>query len=108
MAMPGLQQLDLGYGDDEMTRYLWDYCVSRRGMMQLQSARPEMAITMSADHSPIAHEVSEEQHFTAVANALTKLATSEPQESDGPPQEGIREHARQELAAMTAALRGTR
>ena len=53
--MPGLQQLDLGYGDDEMTRYFWDYCVSQRGMMQLQSARPDMGITMSADHSPIPH-----------------------------------------------------
>ena len=55
-SMRNLQQLDLGYGDQDMVRYFWDYCVSRHGMQRVQRARPGLDVTMeSARGGPIPH-----------------------------------------------------
>lgn len=52
-ANPRLAQLDLGYGDQSMTRYFWDYCVSQKCMDELQ-ADGTLTVTME-DRYPLPH-----------------------------------------------------
>jgi hypothetical protein len=54
-AMPKLQQLDLGYGDDSMTRYFWDYCVSNNAMEQvppIEHPLPSSSLTTISTSPP--------------------------------------------------------
>ena len=90
-ATPQLAQLDLGYGDDSMTRYFWDYCVSDGAMRRLQRAHRRVCVTMSGERDPLPPPWAggEREEAGAVGRAICALA------EDG--DEGIRANARKAL-----------
>ena len=73
-AAPRLAQIDLGYGDQDMTRYLWDYCVSSRCVDMIQDEYPDCLITMGkARDFPLPHG---QANLEMVREALQELAES--------------------------------
>ena len=74
-ANPKLTQIDLGYGEDDMVRYFWDYCFTHRAMTQLQRKYPRIKITMSGHHEPIPEPITstaKDQIIGVVLHALAR------------------------------------
>ena len=88
-AAPRLEQLDLGYGSDDMTRYFWDYCVSSGAIDRFQRAYPSVRFTMASDLDPIPYPFpgGDAEENGAVFTALKELAQDEEDE-------GVRENAK--------------
>ena len=91
-ATPHLTQLDFGYGDDEMTRYFWDYCLSDAAMQRFQCEYPRITFTMSAERDPLPFPFAggDAEQERAVEDAILHLA----EDSD----EGVRANAAAALA----------
>ena len=90
-AAPQLAQLDFGYGDESMTRYFWDYCVSEKCVNKLQRAYPRLELTMSDSNDPIPQPFcgGDAEQEQAMLEAITALASDE--------DEGIRANAAKAL-----------
>lgn len=90
-AAPQLAQLDFGYGDESMTRYFWDYCVSEKCVNKLQRAYPRLELTMSDSNDPIPQPFcgGDAEQEQAMFEAITVLASDE--------DEGIRANAAKAL-----------
>ena len=90
-AAPQLAQLDFGYGDESMTRYFWDYCVSEQCLDKLQRAYPRLELTMSDSNDPIPQPFrgGDAEQEQAMFEAITVLASHE--------DEGIRANAAKAL-----------
>mmetsp|Transcript_10775 Transcript_10775/g.32416 ORF Transcript_10775/g.32416 Transcript_10775/m.32416 type:complete len:141 (+) Transcript_10775:726-1148(+) len=88
---PRLTQIDLGYGDKEMNRYLWDYCVSNRVVDVLECEREGLKITTSGETQPLPFRFPDgaRQKVGTAKAILRRLA------KDKDP--GIRTHAAQML-----------
>ena len=84
-AAPRLEQLDFGYGSDDMTRYFWDYCVSSGAITRFQRAYPSVRFTMANDMDPIPppFQGGDAEESAAVFAALKELAQDEEDEGVG-------------------------
>ena len=54
-----LQRLDLGFGDRELTRYFWDYCLSREGLSACKRhfAQKKMKVEVTMDERRTPHAI---------------------------------------------------